>query len=122
MTTKEKVINESIVRIEKRLKEIKKINEATPLLDLIDVREEAQKLLDENKTVKERTSDEFIAKIESLSKRERHCIKLAKENTGKRMFDLMDEQIRLESELNDLINERYYIEHKKAVNNPMEDK
>jgi intein/homing endonuclease len=110
MTTKEKVINESIIRVEKSLKELKKINEATPLLDLIKIREEAQKLLDDNKTIQQRTSNDFIAKIDLLSKKEKRCIKLAKELTGQKMLDLMDEQIKLEFELRDLNNEKYYIE------------
>ena len=114
MTTKEKVINESIIRVENRLKEIKKINEATPLLDLIEIRKTAQTLLDENKTIQQRTSNEFIAKIEILSKKEKQCIKLAKENSGQKMLDLMDEQIKLEFELNDLKNEKYSIERSKV--------
>jgi hypothetical protein len=109
MTTREKIINESIIRIEKRLSEIAKINDANPISDLIAIREEAQKLLEENTTIQERTSNEFIAKIEILSKKEKRCIKLAEENTGQKMVDLMDERIKLEFELRDLNNEKYYI-------------
>ena len=117
MTTKEKVINESIIRIEKRIEEIKKIFKATPLLDLIDVRREAQALLDENKTIQQRTSNEFVAKIEKLSKKEQCCIRLAKRLTGQKMNDLMDEQINLESALRYLNNEQYYIERSKSKSN-----
>jgi hypothetical protein len=114
MTTKEKVINESIIRIEKRLTEIAKINDANPISDLIEIRQEAQKLLEENTTIQQRTSNEFIAKIEALSKKEKRCINLAKENTGQKMIDLMDERIKLEFELRDLNNEKYYIERSKV--------
>ncbi len=69
MTTKEKVINESICRIEKRLSEIAKINDTNPISDLIAIRQEAQKLLEENTTIQQRTSNEFISKIEALSKK-----------------------------------------------------
>jgi hypothetical protein len=112
MTIKEKVINESIARIEKRLKEIKKINEATPILDLIKIREEAVVLFDENKTVEQRTSDEFLSKVKALAKKEKLCIKLAKEHTGQKMINLMDEEIALEFELLELKNERYFTERK----------
>lgn len=114
MTTKEKVINESIIRIEKRLSEIAKIIDAKPISDLIAIRQEAQKLLEENTTIQQRTSNEFIAKIEILSKKEKRCIKLSKELTGQKMIDLMDEQIKLEFELRDLNNEKYYIERSKV--------
>lgn len=117
MTTKEKVINESIIRVEKRLAEIKKILNATPLLDLIDVRREVQVLLEENKTIQQRTSNEFIAKIDNLAKKEKQCIKLAKELTGQKMIDLMDEEISLEVELSDLNNELYHIERIKSKSN-----
>lgn len=113
MTTKEKVIIESISRIEKRLKEIRKINEATPLIDLINVKIEARKLLEANKTIEQRTSKEFIAKINALAMKEAKCIKLAKENSGQKMFDLMDEKIQLEFELQELKNEQYYIDRNK---------
>lgn len=62
MTTKEKVIRESITRIEKRLKEIDDINNARPISDLIEVRKEAQSLLDAHTTIEQRTSTEFIKK------------------------------------------------------------
>lgn len=90
------------------------ISESTPLLDLIEIRKEAQRLLDENKTVQQRTSDDFIAKIEVLSKKEKVCIKLAKEYSGQGMCDLMDERIKLEMEFRDLKNEKYYIERLNA--------
>jgi len=110
MTTKEKVINESILRIEKRLSEIREMNDARPLSDIIAIRQEAQALLQENTTIEQRTSAAFLEKIEQLSRREQKAIKLAKELTGKRMIDLMNEQIKLEFELRDLNNEKYYIE------------
>lgn len=113
MTIKEKVINETILKIEGRLIKVRALNNATPILDLIKIREEAQKLLEENKTLDQRTSMEFMAKIEILSQNEQKCIKLAKELQGQKMFDLMDEEIKLELELRDLKNEKYYIEHNK---------
>lgn len=112
MTTKEKVIRESITRIEKRLKEIDDINNARPISDLIEVRKEAQSLLDAYTTIEQRTSTEFIKKIEKLSNKEGACLKLAKKLTGSYMNDIMNEEIKLRHELRDLNNELYYIEAK----------
>lgn len=92
MTVKEQIINKSIARIEKRLEEI---NNTHPILELIKVREEAQKLLDDNPTTKQRTSPDFIAKIEILSKKERRYRMLIKASTGEKAMKLMDEELRL---------------------------
>lgn len=116
MTTKEKVIRESIIRVETRLAKINKDLNASPLSDLIDIRREAQALLDKNKTVAERTSDEFTAQIEELSKKEKQCVKMAKELTGRKMSELIDEKVTLQRELIDLNNELYRIEWTKSKN------
>ena len=112
MTTKEKVINQSIGKVEKRLKEINFILEANPLSEICKIRQEAQKLLDENKTVEQRTSDDFIAKIEALSKREKEQFALAEKS--KDSIKLIDEKVNLEFELSDLRNELYQIEHRRV--------
>lgn len=112
MTTKEKVINQSIEQVEKRLKEINFILEANPLSEICKIRQEAQKLLDENKTVEQRTSDDFISKIEVLSKREKEQFSLAEKS--KDSIKLIDEKVKLEFELSDLRNELYCIERRKV--------
>ena len=112
MTTKEKVINQSIGKVEKRLKEINFILEANPLSEICKIRQEAQKWLDENKTVEQRTSDDFIAKIEALSKREKEQFALAEKS--KDSIKLIDEKVNLEFELSDLRNELYQIEHRRV--------
>jgi hypothetical protein len=108
MTTKEKIIHQSIEKIEKQLKEINYIIDANPLTEIIKIRQEAQKLLEENKTIEQRTSESFISKIEILSKREKEQFALAKK--GKDTTKLIDEKIKLEFELSDLRNELYHIE------------
>lgn len=107
MTTKEKVINEAIDRVEKKINEINFILNANPLIEIINIRKEAQKLLNDKKI----HHLLFIAKITALSKREKEQFKLAEK--GKDSIKLIDEKVKLESELYDLKNELWYIQNKK---------
>ena len=107
MTVKEKVIRESIDRIEKRIKKIKHIVYANPLSDIISGRIEVLKILEDNKGDYAK-----IAKlIEPYAVSEKANFKLAKlqEGAGK----LIDEQVEIENELYNLHAELYWIEKKK---------
>ena len=108
MTTKEKVIKESVKRITKRLKTLENIQNASPTVDLIELRKEAQQLLEENKGIEKRTSKSFIDKIEALSKREKECWKMI--SRQKKWMKDSDEMARLQIELTNLKNELFYIE------------
>jgi len=110
MSTKEKVVKESIEKVEKRLKEIDSLLGSNPLSEICKIREEAQKLLDENKTVEERTSDEFLTRLKLLSKREKEQFALAQKTRDS--VKLIDEKVKLEFELQDLKNELYHIERR----------
>lgn len=112
MNIKEQVINESIARINERLIKIKNILDANPIGEICKIRLEAQKLLEENKTIEQRTSKEFVVKIEMLAKREKEQFRLVKQmkNTSK----LIDEQVDLEMQLQELNTELYYIERKRT--------
>lgn len=110
MTTKEKVIRESIERNTKMLKEIKELLEANPLSRICELRSEAKKLLDENQGIEKRTSKEFVAKIDKLAKEEKRMFELAKKQQDS--AKLIDEQVKLEMELNDLNNELYLVQRK----------
>lgn len=109
MSIKEKVINESIKRIEKRLSVIEEIMEANPLSEICEGRIKAQAILKENKGDYAKISK----LMEPLAAREKELFKLAKlqsENTFKRI----DEKVQLESELYDLRMEKYHIDQRKA--------
>ena len=108
MTTKEKVVRESIKRITKRLKVLEDIQNSSPASDLIDVRKEAQELLEQNKGIEKGTSKEFMSKIEELSKKEKDCWKMI--NRQKKWMKDSDEIVKLQIELGDLKNELFYIE------------
>lgn len=110
MNTKEKIINQSIEQVEKRLKKINFILDANPLSEICKIRQEAQKLLNENKTIEQRTSDDFISKIEVLSKREKEQFALYEKS--KDAIKLIEEKVKLEFELSNLHNELYYIERR----------
>jgi hypothetical protein len=111
MTTKEKIIRKSIIEVQKKLEEINNVLESNPLSEIIKIRQETQKLLDENKTVDQRTSDVFIAKIESLSKCEKEQFALAEKQ--KDSTKLIDLKVKYEFELSDLENELFHIQRKK---------
>jgi hypothetical protein len=110
MTTKEKIIHQSIEQIRKRISEIDYILESTPVSEIMRIRTEAQKLLDENKRIEQRTSDEFINKIETLSKREKEQFEIAVHQ--KNSIELINEKVNLEFELSDLKTELWHIERK----------
>jgi len=106
ITIKEKVINETIKRINKRLTFINEIFNASPGSRICEIRIEAQKLLETHTTLKERTSKEFTDKIEALAKDEKKQFSFL---TKQRNPKIIDEQVNLEIELSDLNRELYYI-------------
>jgi len=108
MSIKEQVIHETKKRIEKRLKVLRDLFEANPVSRICEIRIEAQKLLEQNTTIEQRTSKEFTAKIEQLAKEEKKQFRLA--NKLKDSSKLIDEQVRMETELAELNRELYYIE------------
>lgn len=110
-TTIENVINESVDRINKRLFEINFILNANPLSEICKIRMEAQELLNGNKTIEQRMSDGFISKIKALSIREKDQFELAEKQ--KDSIKLIDEKIKLESELADIQRELFYMERRK---------
>ena len=111
MTTKEKIVRQSLKVASKRLEFLEKIQNAAPASDLIDVRKEAQQLLEQNKGIEARTSKSFIAKIDALSKREKECWKMV--NRQKKWEKDSDEMVKLMREISDLKSELYYIERLK---------
>lgn len=114
MTTKEKVIKESIDRNTKRLNEICSLLDANPLSRVIEIRTEAKKLFEENKGIEKRTSSEFVTKIDKLANEEKRMFELAEKQQDS--IKLIDEKVKIEMELSDLNKELYYIEFKQSRN------
>jgi len=72
---------------------------------------DAQKLLDENKSIEQRMSAEFSRKIGDLARRERNQFNIAKKASN--TIALIDEKVDLEFELLELKNELYNIQRRK---------
>jgi|ERR1035437_3367434 hypothetical protein len=111
MTTEEKIIRKSIEKINKRLHDIDIILNATPLLDIIEIRKEAQDFLNDNPTIDQRTSEQALDKINELSKKEKKCFEIA--DKQKNTIQLLDEKVKLTMELGDLNNRLFFIEMRK---------
>jgi len=104
MTTKERIIRESIAATETELSEIISILDASPLLGIIEVRKKAQKLLNEYDI-----GDPRLTKlIAELADEEKRLFKVAEKQ--KDSIALIDRRVKLDFELQDLNNELYWTE------------
>lgn len=83
MSIKRQVIDETVSKIETRLKEIDEILEANPLSEIIKGRQEAQKILKENKDNKK-----ILELIEPLATKEKELFVMAEKQQG--TGDLID--------------------------------
>ena len=110
-TIKEQVVRESIARVNMRLCEINNILDATPLIDILNLRKEVQDLLDKNPKFEQRVANEMLAKIEEYSKKEKELFAVAKIQQEK-SIELLEEKAHLTIELGDLNGELYFIELK----------
>ena len=105
MTTKEKVIRESIKRVTKRLEKIKALSAANPLSEICDVRAKAQEILTKHKG----DNDKIMELISPLADKEKKLFALAKRQSSKEGRKWIDEQVKLEVELHELNNELYWM-------------
>ena len=106
MTTKEKVIRESISRLEKEMLHIDKILNANPISEICQVRINAQ-LLMENTKGKDRFSDQFLSAMKGLAEKEKALFELA--DKQKDSAGLIKRKVDVGSELLDLRNELFRI-------------
>lgn len=105
MSIKKKVIKQAISKIERRIKKIDSIIYANPASRIIEIRQEAQKIMIDNKGDYEKISK----LIEPLAKEEKKQFALYK-NQSKNQFKLMDEKAEISLERDQLISELYFIE------------
>ena len=110
MTTKEKIVRQSIEAVTKEIAEIQALFDANPLVEIIEVRKAAQALLNDYQP-SERIKPEFMEKLGALVKREKELFAIADKRQD--TLKLIDRQVELEIELGDLNNELYSIEWKK---------
>jgi hypothetical protein len=76
MTIKEDIIKKAIAKIKKDIERIDSILDATPLQNIIKIRQEAQNLLNQNRLNDAPTKD-FMDKLKILSEKEQHEFKIA---------------------------------------------
>lgn len=111
MTTKEKIILQSIEVIKSRISEIDRIIDFNPATELNKIHKEAIVLLEKYKTFEERTSRSYVAQFTKFTKREKEINEFAEKY--KSTVELFDEKEKLKSELSDLRIELYWIEEGK---------
>jgi len=110
MTTKEKVITESISRIKRELDGIDEILNANPLSEIIKLRQKAAEITEGEKW----RDKSVLAELNEMGKEEKRLFALAKkqQNTN----ELIDRKVKLEMELSDLNSELYFINYRKKAN------
>jgi len=111
MTIKEKIIRQSLDVAFSRLKVLEEIQNATPASELIAIKKETRQLLNKNKGIEARTSQSFMDKIDTLSKREEKSWEMV--DKQKNWKENSDEMIELTNEISDLKNELFHIERKR---------
>ena len=103
MTTKEKVINESLKRVSSEIGKIDEILNATPLNDIIKLEKEAIE------TAKKMVagSREVLEYLNNKQKEKDELLILAEKQKNSSL--LIDRKVNLEREKADLINELYFL-------------
>lgn len=104
MTVKEKLARQALAKIDRRLAKIKAIQEAEPLSVIMDLRKQAQALLQDD--TDKGVSDNTLKALQALAKEEKKQNRLFKQQCNTK---LIEEKVALESERRDLVNELYYI-------------
>lgn len=108
MTTKEKVIRESIKRIAKKINGIRKILDANPLSEIIELE---RKTIHEAKQLKNPV--EALRLITEAMNKKAELMKVAKKQQNS--IKLINEKVKLEFELSDLNMELWHIQIKRDV-------
>ncbi len=111
MTTKEKIIIKSINEVTRQIAVLEDIIYSNPLLEVINIRIEAQKFLENNKTLEQRTNKKFGDKITELANKEKKLMEKAKKRQNS--IELIEEEVKLKMELSDLNNELCHIQRHK---------
>lgn len=107
MTTKEKIVRLSIAEVKVKMKKLDDILNASPAIDIINIRQEFKELLEENKGDKRLTAA-FSSMVNHLDKREKAAWRMVKKQEKNAQHQ--DEHTKLSMELRDLENELFYIE------------
>ena len=101
MTTKQIIIEKTILEVKRKLTEIKSILDATPIQDICDCRTKVVEILD-NETIE---ALEKSALIKKIAIKEKKAFAVAEKQ--KDLISLCKEEAKLSFELDDLKNELY---------------
>lgn len=108
MTIKEKVIRESIKRVTKKITEIQRILDASPLSDILHLRQKAAELhFDPPK------SEAYLESLREMAEQEKKLFALAKKQRN--TSALINKQVHLESELRDLNHELWIVQFRTGI-------
>lgn len=102
MTTKEKIIRQTVVRIDKRLSQIKELIDARPIATIIELRIKAQAFSEKHKDDYAKIAEA----VKPLAKEEKRQHAIFKKQEGTQLWD---ERLRLETEKHDLANELFFL-------------
>jgi len=105
MSTTVRALKAELKRIERRLEKVKGIMDANPLGRIIEIRQEAQRILEKHQGYHSKVA-ELIA---PLADEEKKMFALSKKQMDPH---LIDELMNLEREQHQLINDLYYAERK----------
>ena len=106
MSAKIRALKTEKTKLEKRLEKVKELMDANPLGRIIEIRQEAHEILEANKGEHEKIAQ----LIEPLAKEEKEMFALAEKQ--KDSIKLVDERVRLESEIYELRSEIYYADQR----------
>jgi len=107
MTTKEKIIRQSIAEVKRQIEKIDTLLKAKPVSEIIKIREEFKALLEQNQGVEKRIRPEFLKALEELARREKEQFSIAERM--KNSTDLIEKKVKLDFELCGLNNELYFL-------------
>jgi len=106
VTTKEKIIRQSIQANQKELDEIEFLLNASPLIEIIELRKRIFSMDWKS------AAPEMLKAIKDAAKKEKELFAIAKKQQDS--IALINRKVKLTMELMDLTNELWFIEHRKA--------
>lgn len=102
MTTKEKVIRTSIKKVELNLKNIEILLNATPLQEILKIRQEAQELISS-----ETDTQVISSKLKKLKEREKEQFAIYEKSKNTNL--LVSKKVKLTIELDNLRSDLYFL-------------
>lgn len=108
MTTKERVITESLARLKKQHTDLMQMWDAKPLVELCELRQKAAAKMDFYKS----GTPEALKELSELAKEEKRLFALA-EKQQTMTLKLPEMRVKIEMEMRDLENELFYINQRR---------